>query len=375
MRDHGWNSPRTAPVSVQCRLVAVNHTSESVTDSEARWLAFRMTAELLVGFRRIFTRGLVKLHGSDWVDRACPPDVRTSLENWRDMELEVERTGAAADEPIDYTSFGDLADILEADEALSVMLSSLSSSPDGLSGSLRTLDDVRRKVAGARPLSDSESLVLSEMHVRLKEKLAGAKRRVRASQSEADAAEETPGVADLGEPAAVPDETPTETDETAVGVQPGTDNGDVVGETTADAEKAEDAVAVSGRSVRPASSRAAEVFDGASTPVGLVHVETADLEILRDLRLEIIAAAEAAYSYSNSVSTTVWSRVWESGWFVDKLETYGLGDVSTFYAVLEGYMARHQRGDNRESLRTFLADRELAKLLLRLRELFDRLRV
>jgi len=129
------------------------------------------------------------------------------------------------------------------------------------------------------------------------------------------------------------------------------------------------------RRIRAVKARNREVFDGASTPVGLVHVAEDDLQILRDLRLEIIAAAEAAYSYSDVVDASVWARVWDSGWFRDKVEAYGLGEVSTFYALMEGYLERQRRGDNRESLRTFLADRELAKLLLRLRELFIRLRV
>ncbi len=362
---------RRAPVPVQCPVVAVNHNPKTATDPEGRWQAFRMSAELLVGFRRIFQRGLLRLHGAGWVDAACPTSLRSRLERRRDSELEVDRFGASADEPIDYTTFADLVEILESDEALAEMLGGLSSSPDGLDGNLRTLDDVRRKVAAARLLSDSELVVLTEMHLRLREKLAGAKRRARSGGSATEAVEE----AAVG----------SVFDERAEDGEPEEDPGGVAigGSRDDDPEVAADPVmeptqnvaAGVNRPTRRPSSRAAEVFDGASTPVGLVHVERDDLQVLRDLRLEIIAAAEAAYGYSDAVDTTVWTRALDSGWFADKVEAYGLGDVSTFYAILEGFLDRHRRGGNRESLRTFLADRELAKLLLRLRELFDRLRV
>ena len=357
-------------------MVVVNHNPKTATDSEGRWQAFRMSAELLVGFRRIFQRGLLRLHGAGWVDAAYPPSLRSRLERRLESELEVDRTGASADELIDYTTFTDLAEMLEGDETLAEMLGGLSSSPDGLSGNLQTLDDVRRKVAAARLLSDSEFVVLTEMHLRLREKLAGAKRRARSGGSATESVEDIPAGSDFdertGDGESEDDPGRAGPGDVADGVSRGGES-EVATHTVIEPTR-DVAAGVNHPSRRP-SSRAAEVFDGASTPVGLVHVEREDLQVLRELRLEIIAAAEAAYGYSDAVDTTVWSRALDTGWFADKVEAYGLGDVSTFYAVLEGYLDRYRRGGNRESLRTFLADRELAKLLLRLRELFDRLRL
>ena len=65
----------------------------------------------------------------------------------------------------------------------------------------------------------------------------------------------------------------------------------------------------------------------------------------------------------------------ESGWYADRTEAYGLAEVATFFAVVDLYTERARESGDAESLRTFLADCELAKLLLRLRELFIRLRV
>jgi hypothetical protein len=113
----------------------------------------------------------------------------------------------------------------------------------------------------------------------------------------------------------------------------------------------------------------------APTPVGLVHVDRDDVAVLRELRLEIIAVAEAAYAHSDRIAMKVWTGLWDSGWFSRKMERYGLGGVATFYAVTEQYLARRCKGYDRETMRTFLADREFAKILLRLRELFLRLRV
>ncbi len=118
-----------------------------------------------------------------------------------------------------------------------------------------------------------------------------------------------------------------------------------------------------------------DVLDGAATPVGLVHVEPEDFQVLRDLRSEIIGAAEAAYQTSSEISNSVWQSALESGWFSTRAETYGLAEVATFHAILEIYLERLKSGDDNEALRTYLADCELAKLLLRLRDLFIRLRV
>jgi hypothetical protein len=69
----------------------------------------------------------------------------------------------------------------------------------------------------------------------------------------------------------------------------------------------------------------------------------------------------------------VWTGLWDSGWFSRKMERYGLGEVATFYAVIEQYLERRAKGYDRETMKTFLAERELARILLRLASL--RLRV
>lgn len=354
--------------------VAVIQTSEAVSDPDARWQAYRMSAELLVGFRRILLRCLERLHGEGWLETACPPAVRSGVARQRESELDVERFGSEGDEPIHYTTFGDLAELVSVDESLRDMLGGLSSSPDGLDSNLRSLEDIRRKIAAARMLSDAEFVVLSEMHLRLKEKLAGARRRARTARSDLDTIDTVPGEAAadgrMDESEVSPDAEPAGVSGVDSSIPEGTSRG------VPAARSDEHGPAGELQGPREAArARAREVFDGASTPVGLVHVHDDDLAVLRDLRLEIVGAAEAAYSYSDGIDTSVWSRILESGWFTERVEDYGLGDVSTFYAVVESYRERHRRGDNRESLRTFLADRELAKLLLRLRELFVRLRV
>ncbi len=106
-----------------------------------------------------------------------------------------------------------------------------------------------------------------------------------------------------------------------------------------------------------------------------MNLDRDDIAVLRELRREIIAVAEAAYAHSDRIAMKVWTGLWDSGWFSRKIERYGLGEVATFYAVIEQYLERRSKGYDRETMRTFLADRELAKILLRLRELFLRLRV
>jgi hypothetical protein len=352
--------------------VAVQQSPDAEIDPEPRWEAYRLASELLTGFRKIVERALVKAVGADWSSSACPGSVADRIATRRIAELEVERFAPVDEDAMSYTTFLDLAELAEANPTVAGMLGGLSSSPDGFVADLRTLEDIRVKIAAARPLTDAETVVLAERHLRLKEKLASV--RHRRTHPDPEAPEDRPAspAATQPQPAGVDSPGDAVTGDESPPIAAPADDEPASSEAPAGDISSEIAGAVARGSAR---SRAEQIFDGASTPVGLVDVDSRDLEVLRELRLEIIAAAEAAYNYSEEIETTVWERELESGWFGDKLEAYGLGDLATFYAVLEGYLERRRRGSNREGLRTFLADRELAKLLLRLRELFIRLRV
>ena len=362
---------------------------------EVRDEAYRMVVELLVGFRRIVYRALLRVCGNEWFEKGCPLEVRRRILERQEVERAVDRSSTEADDLFGHATFADLADIIEYSAPLSEVLRPLAASSDLLCASLRTLEELRIKVADARAISEADQSVLVELRLRLREKLAGAHRRTH------------PDEEDLGDlPATV--ERPLDSPEITQEIVPEITQeitSDITRELAAPADvpaaepPARSAAPVAEKTVAaapparrrpvavaepPAAPRPpvgfvdrgeSVVLGGAPTPVGLVHVDRDDIAVLRELRREIIAVAEAAYAHSDRIAMKVWTGLWDSGWFSRKMERYALGEVATFYAVIEQYLERRAKGYDRETMRTFLADRELAKILLRLRELFLRLRV
>jgi hypothetical protein len=367
--------------------VAVNHHTEQTSDLTGRDEAYRMVAELLVGFRRIVGRGLQRVFGDDWFASGCPPAVRDRILARQTAEQGIDRFAAGSDDPFAQATFADLADILESVDELALLLRPLAASPDGLIANLRSLEELRTKIAAIRRVSEQEQLVLAEMHLRLREKLAGARRKSKdeapptADEAIAAQAAETPAETQSAQRPRVDAEPPGAglDEQVADSSRAAAEPKAPVAEKPAARQRDLTAVAAPEEQPRPARSVydpvGAAVLDGAPTPVGLVRLEEEDLAVLRDLRREIIAAAEAAYAQSDEIGMEVWGQAWESGWYSRKLERYGLGEVATFYAVMEQYLEQRRAGCEGATLRTFLADRELAKVLLRLRELFLRLKV
>lgn len=422
------------PTPVQCGVVTGDNSRQAEC-SEASVLAYGKVVDLLVGFRRIIRRGAARLWGEDWFAGGCPASVRERLIASRDNELEMERFSSDVDDPFEFATFGDLVELVESSESLDALLQGLALSPDGLVSNLRTLEDLRQKLAAARLISDSEGVVLDELHLRMREKLSGVRRQARSSepahqegaaaevtasppesahqpedpavgindsagkptqtQATAERTEATTALFDDGEStlsgvsgvakAAAEgfgeDEAAESTDElfdegTGDPIQTDVDEGVAATPVLAlEGPESTDVLFDEGEGRLEANRIREDVLDGAATPVGLVHVEPEDFQVLRDLRSEIVGAAEAAYRNSPEISTAIWQSVLENGWFSNRAEDYGLTEVATFHAIIEIYLERLNTGDNREALRTYLADCELAKLLLRLRDLFIRLRV
>ncbi len=358
--------------------------------------AYRMVAELLVGFRRIVHRALLRVCGNEWFELGCPHQVRLRVLERQEVERGVDRCATETDDVFGHATFADLAEIIEFLEPLGELLRPLSPTPDRLCADLRILEELRIKVADARAISESEQMVLVEMRLRLREKMAGARRRARPDEEElGDGAADVERAPDAPEitreivPEITQVVTPEVTQEVVVpgdlpAVQPAAVSGAAVAEGRAapPAPAPRRPTAVAG--APPAAARPSigfvdrgesVVLGGAPTPVGLVNLDRDDIAVLRELRREIIAVAEAAYAHSDRIAMKVWTGLWDSGWFSRKIERYGLGEVATFYAVIEQYLERRSKGYDRETMRTFLADRELAKILLRLRDLFLRLRV
>ena len=361
---------------------------------EVRDEAYRMVVELLVGFRRIVYRALLRVCGNEWFEQGCPLEVRRRILERQEVERAVDRSSTEADDLFGHATFADLADIIEHCAPISEVLRPLAPSSDRLCASLRTLEELRIKVADARAISEADQSVLVELRLRLREKLAGARRRTHPDEEDlgdlpatVERPPESPEITQEIVPEITQEITPKVTRELAApadvpaAAPPARSVAPVAEKTVAPPPVRRRPVAVAEPPAAPrppvgfVDRGESVVLGGAPTPVGLVKVDRDDAAVLRELRLEIIAVAEAAYAHSDRIAMKVWTGLWDSGWFSRKLERYGLGEVATFYAVIEQYLERRAKGYDRVTMKTFLADRELAKILLRLRELFLRLRV
>jgi hypothetical protein len=362
---------------------------------EVRDEAYRMVVELLVGFRRIVYRALLRVCGNEWLEKGCPLEVRRRILERQELERAVDRSSTEADDLFGHATFADLADIIEHSAPISEVLRPLAPSSDGLCTSLRTLEELRIKVADARAISEADQSVLVELRLRLREKLAGARRRTHPEEEDlgdlpatVERLPESPEITQEIVPEITAEITAEITREITVPADLPPAKAPARGTAATAEEPASPPPAARPRPAAvvrpPAASRPPAgfadrgesiVLGGAPTPVGLVKVDRDDVTVLRELRREMIAVAEAAYAHSDRIAMKVWTGLWDSGWFSRKMERYGLGEVATFYAVVEQYLERRAKGYDRVTMKNFLADREFAKILLRLRELFLRLRV
>ena len=80
------------------RPVSANHDSSMDDGQQVRDEAYRMVAELLVGFRRIVHRALVRVCGGEWFERGCPQQVRRRMLEQQEVERVVNRSSPDADD-------------------------------------------------------------------------------------------------------------------------------------------------------------------------------------------------------------------------------------------------------------------------------------
>jgi hypothetical protein len=97
-----------------------------------------------------------------------------------------------------------------------------------------------------------------------------------------------------------------------------------------------------------------------------------DLQVLRLLRREIIAVAEALYRGEPDITAGAWLKVQETGWLAARGEELGLEDLARFHEIVEEVQIRRAEGATEEDLRGLLSDHGFSALLLKLREVFLR---
>lgn len=396
-----------------------------MTDLESNIQAYRTMAEVLVNLRKIIVRGLERVSGSTWYTDGCPAALYERLVERKESELAIQRFTTEYEDLISFATFEDLAEIVEYNDELARLLRNLAPSTELLCARLLELEALRSKLAQGRALSVEEITVITNYSSNLAATLAGARRRTGPSRG---AAADTPVpaasevVGGFSGTDAEPDEEPVEeltvrddaeerppaaaaapvevaevafAGEVAT-VEEGRRREESALEIEDEPEQLSDAVVEQGEDLAevhqapvPATAPPGELQASVDEPgpptteprIGFGDV-AADIDralaggeerdVLRVLRREVIAVAEAVFRMEENIEPAGWGRVHANGWFGERESELGLEPLAEFHGVVEEYQVGRAEGLSPDELRGMLSARGFSRLLLTLREMFLR---
>ena len=383
-----------------------------MTDLESNVQAYRTMAEVLVNLRKIVVRGLQRVSGDTWYHDGCPPGVYERLVERKESELAIQRLSTEYEDLIGFATFADLAEIIEFNEELARLLRNLASSTDLLCARLLELEALRSKLAQGRHLSVEEITVITNYSVNLAAALAGARRRtVPAGEAVAPAAEpaanqgggdgfpaedehEDEPVEELDAPVEPITVEPTIAAESAgyrsaseienelepvtdaaaeilfepVAEAPSSEAADTSDATNAAVTAPEDTV----REEAPQPTTVRTEFDAIAADMENALAEGEERDVLRVLRREVIAVAEAVYRLDEDIDPPGWRRVFSNGWFSERRDDFGLEPLAEFHGLVEEFQVGRAEGLDADDLRAMLSSRRFSRMLLTLREMFLR---
>jgi hypothetical protein len=375
-----------------------------MTDLESNIQAYRVMAEVLVNLRKIIVRGLQRVAGETWYLDGCPPGVYERLVERKETELAIQRLSAEYEDLISFATFADLAEIVEYNEDLARLLRNLAPSTDLLCARLLELEALRCKLSQGRNLSVEEITVITNYSINLVATLAGARRRTAPAREAvapsgpplASEGAEDPPAADV-EPddelveelrirdestvavRMVPEEHPREEPVPVIEEAPGPPSPDAVVEVDHGEFAAEGAAPTAGTATQesadepaPPITTAPTEFEAIAADMENALAEGEERAVLRVLRREVIAVAEAVYRLDEEIMPPGWQRIHENGWFNARKEEFGLEPLADFHGLVEEYQVGRAEGLDHDELRGMLSSRKFSRLLLTLREMFLR---
>ena len=354
--------------------------------------AYQILADLLVTIRRVIHRGLEKASGKTWYLDGCPPGLFEQLVERKEKEIAVDRFSGEYQELITFASLDDLAAIIEFNEDLAKLLTSLEPEGAPMIERLREIEALRLKLAASVPFDDEDFEAITRYHREFRESLTRRKR---------GAKEATPPPAPPDDPV-IDEETPNpplDGDDAEGGALQEDDPGDEPAtekrspEFSTQAATFEEIVEVANGSEPESESDDelfAEIDSSADLPglpvehlddeslvidIELAMAEDDDRKVLRALHTEVTALAESAFRKVLDVGHPVWDSVRSSGWYDMKKADLALAPLELFYAVIAQAADVQRSGAGFEAVTASLKDAEFSKLLLSLREMFLRQRL
>lgn len=371
--------------------------------------AYHIVADMLVNLRRIMHRGLEKCAGKTWYLDACPPGIYENLISRKEREAAIDRFSRDYEQIINFATFSELAEILEFNSDLKVLLASLEPEGATLVDRLREMEIIRVKMAEARAFGDDDIEVLGEYHREFRELLTNPRKRrdeetvptaeESASDFETEAGQKAASLrdgvaaaaaagAEFTNPAiqAVAEEDEEIEAEPPVAEAPETLATDE--ETAADDEDrlpAEPEVPPPGEEVDEVDELDSPLPQPAVAPTpgggqgprsdAAIEAELAmanddNIGVLRALRREVLWVAEGVFNLEADRPHEVWETLRAGGWYDMKLGELALAPLEFFYSVAEEVRDRVNAGIDPQEIRQFIAEAHFSTLLLTLREMF-----
>jgi hypothetical protein len=364
--------------------------------------AYQVLVDLVVTIRRIVQRGLEKVSGKTWYLDGCPPGLFERLVERKERETAIDRFNREYQELITFASLDDLAAIVEFNQDLNRLLSSLAPEGAPVIERLREIEALRLKLAASVTLDDEDLESLYRYHQEFKDALARRKKAAQetpppaapaaAKASAAQPQREEKPPAEAG-PIAAPVVAPSRAGEDA-DAAPGEAGPEfrtqavsfeelveVVEATKAEAgtetgqSGSEPAPDTRTTAVAPPGLRAAGPAE--PEPPTAVEAERAmaaenDREVLGLLHREVTAVADAAFRSQVDRPHPVWEAVRSSGWYDLKKADLALAPLELFFTIVGRAADAHRGGAEPDAVKALLHEAGFAKLLLSLREMFMR---
>ncbi len=349
--------------------------------------AYRVVSEILTDLRMTLRAELERHQGKLWYRTGLPQDVLDRLIERKEKEKAIDWYENEYQQLIDFASFGDALEILEHNPKLLPAIHKLAPNAALLHARFMELEVMREKLAMTRPISEAELGFLITFHRRFRKALDDLKTTPDDEKQEAggtieppaaaaqeagpDAEAETPDQpsADDERTEKVEEDAPAKPPENPPKSRPPSRSASVPG---GGSKPSKQAAAREAKEDEPAPETAsAATADGKKSVAHLLE-EGESKAVLRALYREVTAVAEGLWTTDLPPTTAVWERVRTHPWYEQNISKLGLKPLSDFYEIIAKVIDRMDDGIARDQLQDFLKEANFAKVLLALRDMFQR---
>jgi len=363
-----------------------------MADVEQNLDAYRILSEILQDLRNVLHAELEGRHGNEWYRVGLPEAVRQRLIERKEREKAIDWYENEYQQLIDFASFADILEILDVNPDLVPQLKAVTPSQPLLHARMMELEVMREKLAMARAISESELSFLGTFHMRIRKALDGPAPPPRRS-------EEKPALQAVPQPEKKADDENTPEKKAKGEVKPEEDDG---GQDEAPKKKStrpkmktrigrSRTFGGSASSTTPAPAAAqttlvteeeldepepepkeAQEASGNANALAVALDEGDNTTVLRALYKEVTGLAEGIWNSDPELTPAVWPRVREHTWYEESFSKLGLKPLSDFFEILVRIREQVNSGLSKDDLQRFLKEQNFAKVLLALRDMFQK---